>query len=274
MKALPLAALLLALPLAPRCAAEPTTAELIQQVGEARRNDSVLIRARLTVEDSAAEQRSAIQFRLRGRTDGEVTRRLYQILWPRPKLGQALYLERTGTGPFTGFLFAPPDKVTPLTPELLAGPFLESDLSLEDLSEDFWQWTESTLAGTETVNNEACTIVDLRPPAGQPGRYARIRVWIAPAKALPLRLEKFDAADHLVKRFLFRKPVQRDGLWVPTVTVVQTPGSTRETVIELSRGERDVEIPLTEFTLDGIKEFAARAAQEAEQAPPARRGGK
>jgi hypothetical protein len=252
--------------------AMPGAAELVLQVAANRRAESILIRARLLVTDSATEGRSAIQFLLRGRTDGEVTRRLYQVLWPTPRLGQALYLERDGDGPLGGFLFEPPDKITPLSPELLRSPFLDSDLSIEDLSDDFWQWPAPTLAGTETVNGEPCAIIDLRPPAGRPYSYGRVRAWISTAKTLPLRLEKFDASERLVKRFTFRKLVQRDGIWAPATTVVQAPGSSRETLVELSRGERDASIPLAELSVDAIKQFAARAAQEAQEAAAARRG--
>ena len=140
--------------------------------------------------------------------------------------------------------------------------------------EDFWQWPAPTIAGTETIDLEEFVIIDLRQPDPPAGGCARVRVWIAPARLLPLRIEKYDESDRLVRRFLFRKPIQRDGLWVPTVTVVQPPGSTRETVIELSRGARDVAIFLSEFTPAAIQEFAARATLEAEAEARVRRGGK
>jgi hypothetical protein len=256
----------------PARASDPVAGELVRKVVDARKSASVTIRGRLVVADSSTDRRSSVQFRMRGRRDGELGRRLYQVLWPASRFGQALYFERTDGGAVSGFLFEPPDRVTPLTPELLAGPFLDSDLSIDDLAEDFLQWPAQTIGGEETVNGEPCTIVESRPPADRPGGCSLIRSWISPDKLLPLRIEKFDREGSLAKRFVFRKLVQRDQIWTPAITVVQTPGSTRETTLEISRGDRDVDLPLEEFSLENIKKFAQRTAQESDEASAARRG--
>jgi hypothetical protein len=260
------------LPLAPGEASEMTVAELVSRIGALQRNENVVVRARLVVADSGPAQRSSVQFQMKGRRDGDVTWRLYQILWPTARLGQALCFSRTDAGVVSGFLFEPPDKVTPLTPALLAGPFLDSDLSLEDLTEDFWQWPAPTLDGTVAESGEFCAVVDLRPPAERAGSYGRVRAWISLAKNLQLRVEKFDREGRLAKRFVFSKLAERNGLWAPRATEVQVPGTSRKTTIEISRGERVADLPPAEFTLEGIRQFAARAAQEAAEASAVGRG--
>ncbi len=132
-------------------------------------------------------------------------------------------------------------------------PYLDSDLTIEDLAEDFWQWPSQKISGEETINGEVCQILDSRPPDGARSAYSVIRSWISPEKLVPLRIEKFGRDRRLAKRFTVQKTTRRDGIWVPITTVVQSPESTRLTTLELSRGDRDVEIPLEEFSLERIK---------------------
>ncbi len=132
-------------------------------------------------------------------------------------------------------------------------PYLDSDLTIEDLAEDFWQWPSQKISGEETINGEVCKILDSRPPDSAKSAYSVIRSWISPEKLVPLRIEKFGRDMRLAKRFTVQKTTRRDGIWVPITTIVQSPESTRLTTLELSRGDRDVEIPLEEFSLERIK---------------------
>jgi hypothetical protein len=193
-------------------------------------------------------------------------------LWPPARRGQGLCLETAGGGAASGFLFEPPDKVTPLTPALLAGRYLDSDLSIGDLTEDFWHWPGPIVSGTETVDREACTVLDFRPPAEPGAAGSLVRVWLVPAKMIPVRVEKFARDGRLVRRFIFEKAVQRDGTWTPTAMTVQAPGSATETTLGISRGKRDVEIPLEEFTVESVQRFAKALEQEA--AEEAKRSGR
>ena len=59
------------------------------------------------------------------------------------------------------------------------------------------------------------------------------------------------------KEFLIQKIVQNQKFWFPMVTIIQKPGGTRQTLFEISRGDRDVEVPLSDFSLDEIKKTAA-----------------
>ena len=70
---------------------------------------------------------------------------------------------------------------------------------------------------------------------------------------MALRIEKFGRDERLAKRFTVQKTTRHEGVWVPVITVVQSPGSSRQTTLEFSRGDRDVEIPVEEFSLDRIR---------------------
>jgi len=241
------------------CGADLTVEELIHKLLEARNSQAVLIRAKLTVTDTASGLRNAVQILAKERRDGEVTHFLYQILWPPARKGETLCLEKSGAGGVTGFFFEPPDKVTPFAPRLFSRAYLDSDLSVEDLTEDFWEWPSQKITGEALLNGEACRIVDSSPPAGLQTSYSLIRTWVSPAKALPLRIEKFGRDGRLAKRFVVSKVSQHHKIWLPLVTLIEGPGQTRQTLFEISRGERPAEIPLSDFSLETIKKRARPA---------------
>jgi len=254
-------------PLAPLRAADLAAETLVAKLRAAQPTTGVLIRTRLVGAEKAGERPVVTQLRVQGRRDGTATRWRFQALWPAGRRGQAVCFEKPAAGAVTGFWFEPPEKITPLTPEMLAGPFFASDLCIEDLAEDFWDWPGPVVSGEETIGAEKCPMLDFHPPAdGAASTVSLVRVWISPAKTIPVRIEKLGGEGRVLKRFVFQKPVQRDGVWTPTMMVVQIPGSASETTLEISRGDRDVEIPLAEFSPEAVQHFARALEQEAAEA--------
>src|SRR5204863_3947989 len=121
-------------------AEELTAEQLVAKVVEARKTSGFRIRAKLIHTTPGSETRDARQLLIKGRRDGEATKVLYQILWPTTVMGQTLVIEQSAQHKTTGFLFEPPNKVTALTPQLMTQPFFGSDLTIEDVAEDFWHW--------------------------------------------------------------------------------------------------------------------------------------
>jgi len=253
-----LAAVLL-LAMGPLFAADPATEEFVGKVLETQNTAGAVIRGKLSVEDPSPDRAVAVQIRIRLRRDPNVTRLLYQVLWPATRKGEALYLERSVPGAITGFSFMPPDKTSPVNAAALARAYLDSDLTVEDLAEDFLHWPSQKISGEETIGTDVCKILDSRPPASAQSTYSLVRTWISAERLVPLRIEKF-RDGRPAKRFTIQKTTRHEGIWVPVVTSVQSAGQSRETILELSRGERDVEIPLEEFTLDRIRQLAPTAA--------------
>ena len=259
-----LAFVIFAIQLAAVRGADSAAEELLGRMLDAQSTRGAMFRAKLVVTDTATNEHRAAQLRVKVRRDDDCTRLLYLVLWPRPYQGQALYFERTRDGTVTGFLFEPPDQVTPLTPALLSRSYLDSDLNLEDLAEDFWRWPSPAISGEETVKGDLCKIIELRPPPGLKTPCSLVRAWISTRKAAPLRLEKFGSDGSLSKRFVVEKVVRQDKVWAPVTTTVQVPNRTQETTLEISNGNRDIEIPLEEFSLEAIR----KSAQSLNQEPP------
>jgi hypothetical protein len=238
-------------------AADAETRALVQRLLETQRTNGFILRTKLTVSDTAIEARRVAQIRVKSRREPDVTRLLYEVLWPAADKGNVLSLERSATGSLKGFHLAPGNEIAPITTAALQTRYLDSDLTVEDLIEDFWQWPDATAAGEEQVERELCKIINLRPPSGARSSYSLVRAWISIEKTVPMRIVKFDRSGK-PKEFAVQKIMRKDDLWVPVVTRIQTPGSSRHTLFEISGGERDVDIPPQDFSLEKLKRAAAQ----------------
>jgi len=242
-------------------AADQAADDLISKMLASQATRGAVIRAKLSVEDSSSKRRTAAQIRIRLRHDVNVTRLLYQVLWPEPHKGEAVYLERTAAGEISGFIFTPPEKVTTINGSTLQNACLDSDLTIEDLAEGFLLWPSQRITGEEMMGGELCKIVESRPPPSAKSAYTLVRSWISPEKLLPVRIDKTGGDERSTKRFTIQKTARFEGVWVPVITVVQGVEKSRQTLLELSRGDRDVEIPAKEFTLESIKGLSPSAPQ-------------
>jgi len=234
-------------------AADRDAEDLIAKMLESQNVRGAVVRAKLTIEDDSSDHKSSAQIRIRMRRDAEMTRMLFQVLWPDTHKGEAVCIERGARGVTGGFIFQPPDKVTPLTAANMSRTYLDSDLTIEDLADEFWHWPSQKITGEETIRGDVCKIVESRLPGGTKSGYSLVRSWISPEKLLPMRMDKFGRDERLAKRVTVQKTTRHDGIWAPMTTFVQSAGKTRVTTLEISRGERDVEIPVEEFSLQRIR---------------------
>jgi len=234
-----------------------TAKALVDRVLETRAVSSgFVLRAKLSVSDSVSGTREAAQIRIKGSRSDQGMRLLYQVLWPPAHKGETLYLESSDDGGVTGYLFAPTDKTQPVTPSLLGTPFLESDLTIEDLAGDFWHWPKPFLTGKEIVRGIPCMVVELRAPPESRSSYSKIRAWISYEKSLPMQLLKFGRDGNPLNRIVVTKLARNGELWAPVITSVQAVRQTRETTLELSGGDYGIDIPASDFSLEEIKKFA------------------
>jgi hypothetical protein len=233
----------------------PTAGELIAKVVGARQTIGYRVRARLVRTTTATGQRESMQLLIKGRRDGEVSKVLYQILWPAALAGQTLVIEKTAGRTTSVWLFTPPDKTTDLTQERAGEPFFGSDLSVEDLAEEFWSWPSQEMVGEETVGQHLCKVIDSHPDAGTKTGTLLVRTWIAPDLALPLRIEKFGKDGKFSKRITAEKITkQTNNRWTAANLIVEPADGRTRTTLEGSRADLDLEVPIEDFTVERIKE--------------------
>jgi len=230
---------------------------LVARILDAQHVRGFVIRAKLSVSESGSDSQKAAQLRIKCRRDETGMRLLYQVLWPSAEKGSALYLEKLGKKNLAGFLFTPPDKIEQIGPDALGTAYRDSDLSIEDLLDDFWSWPDPKAGNQEQAGRDNCLIVNLRPPADAKSNYSLVRAWVSEEKAVSMRLLKFNRQGQAAKEFLVQKIVQSQKFWFPMLTIIEKPGAARQTTFEISRGDRDVEVPVSDFSLEEIKKGAA-----------------
>jgi hypothetical protein len=235
-------------------AADPAADQLIAKVLQSQKTSGFRIRARLVRSTPGSDIQEVKQLLIRGRRHGEESQVLYQVLWPTAAMGQALLVDKAPGREIGGLLFEPPDKHARLTPQRLVQPLFGSDLTLEDVAEDFWSWPSQKLAGDETVERHPCKILESRPAAGAAGSYSLVKSWIATDITLPLRVEKYGRDGRLMKRFKAELILKQGPTrWAAGRLVVDLPDGHSRTMLEASKSVRDLDIPADQFTLESIR---------------------
>jgi Outer membrane lipoprotein-sorting protein len=75
-----------------------------------------------------------------------------------------------------------------------------TDVTYEDLALKFLYWPNPQLLGTETITAGNCWKLELRAPGNQ-SQYARVVVWVHKNSGALMRLEGYNSAGQLAKRF-------------------------------------------------------------------------
>jgi hypothetical protein len=195
-----------------------------------------------------------MQIQIKARRSGNNAELVYQVLWPKEHKGESVLLRKSG-GSESGTLFTPPSTSRPLDASQMSGAFFGSDLSYEDLLDDFFGWPQQALTGTDTVDRVPCQILESKPGKGG-SSYTSVRTWIDTRRMVPLRIEKYGAGGKLVRRFDTTRVANDDkGRPVPANFSVQGPGG-GTTQLDGSKIHHDQPFKDDEFTPEGIKTTA------------------
>ena len=251
------AAVVLALAIASSGAARTaeSAADLMAKVVARQQTTGFTMRARLIIQPAGTGKPPVtLQIRAIGKQDANRGRVLYQALWPDAVKGRAVVVERTNVQPIQGFFFTPPDTMTPITPADLTEAVLDSDLTVEDLAEQFQFWPNPVFAGKDKVGGGDCRLVESRPPAGTRSSYQVVRSCVSVSKLLILRVEKIGADGRVVKRFTVKKTARAEnGHITPRVLEIHNLERGSTTTVDISRGERDISVATAEFSLARLK---------------------
>ena len=218
------------------------------------------IRARISTQDPAGRLSTPVNLRVLGRADATGTHVLYQALWPADIAGYAVAIARPPrAGASDGFLLEPPGRVTPLDASLRARGFLDTDLLIDDLVEDFWRWPLQQYSGDATVNGVACAVLESRAAATPVLPIPLVKSWITKTRDVPVRIEKYGADGRLARRIVFVRAGRkgRDEA-TPARLVVEPAHGRSSTTVEFFASERDVDVPASLFALEQLKRAAAR----------------
>jgi hypothetical protein len=232
--------------------------ELAKRVLQKQSTSGFLIRARAVVGENPDDPAlsSVLQVRIVGRREKSTSQVLYQILWPTSRKGTSLVLELGPQSKISGFLFVPPDRITPITDSLLTAPFAGTAMTIEDLAENYWHWPSQRIVGQGRAGERRCTILESRAPQETPSAYTTVRSCIA--RNAPLWVEKFTADNHLVKRITFEiSSREQTGQASRLAMVVEGNAKSQHTRVEFLKSERNIKISPDEFSVERLKSLIA-----------------
>ena len=244
----------LALPFSIRAAesASPMSAgEMASRLSAIRQDGASFVRLRMEINGAKKE---TLQIQIKQRRTKGASEVVYQVLWPKERKGESVLLRKTGDRAASGSVFTPPNTLRAIGD--LKEPLLGSDLSYEDIVEDFFSWNRQALAGTETVDGVNCQILESKPGKGEHSIYGSVRSWIDTRRLVPLRVEKYSGSGQLLRRIDTTRVVSDAGHHIPANLTVRGARQGSSTELDGSRIKHDVNYTDRDFTAEGIREVA------------------
>lgn len=238
--------------------AVPSAQELAARLTANLQDGSALIRLKLEINQPSGGPKTTLQLQVKSRRTKTTTDIVYQVLWPKDRKGESFLLRKTADRAPTGSIFTLPDSLQPITSSQMKDGIFGSDLSYEDLLENFFEWQHQAIVGTETVDRVPCQIMESKPGKGDRSPYAKVRSWIDIKRMVPMRVEKHLASGQLARRIDTTRVSKDDtDRPVPSSLTVQRPGQNSITELEGSNSRHDVVYSDSDFTPEALRKLAS-----------------
>jgi hypothetical protein len=224
--------------------------ELASKLSAVQEDGSAYIRLKMEINGPKKE---TLQIQIKQRRTKGTAEVVYQILFPKERKGESVLLRRSGNRFTNGTLFLPPGTLRPITD--VKDALLGSDLSYEDVIENFFAWEQQSIVGTETVQNVPCQILESKPGKGGNAIYGSVKSWIDPERLVPLRVEKYSSSGQLLRRIETTRVVSDGDHHIPADLVVRGAHGDSSTAVDGSRIKHDVKYNDNDFTPEGLKDL-------------------
>ena len=228
-----------------------TASDLASRLSALRQNGVSYVRVRMEIRRAAKE---TLQLQIKERRTTNSSEVVYQVLYPKERKGESVLLRKVGNRRADGSVFVPPDTLRPI--DDLKESLLGSDLSYEDVIDNFFAWDQQALVGTEKVDGVNCMILESKPGKGEHSIYGSVRSWIDARRLVPLRVEKYTNSGQLLRRIDTIDVVDDAGHQIPATLVVSGARGDSSTRLAGSRIRHDVTYADRDFTVEGLKEIA------------------
>jgi len=226
--------------------ADDSASDLAAKLGALQQNGSTVVRLKMEVQGAA---KSTLQLQIKQRRTRAATEIVYQVLWPKERAGEAVLLRKMGDQSASGAIFIPPSTVHNLDSSQMKDALLGSDLTYDDVVENFFLWKQQAIVGTETVNRVSCEILESKPGRDQHSSYGSVRTWVDRRRDVPLRVEKYSSSGKLVRRIETTRVVTNDNKQaVPANLTVNGPRQGSVTEVNGSSVKHGVSFSAREFT--------------------------
>jgi outer membrane lipoprotein-sorting protein len=213
------------------------------------------VRLRMEIKGSSGSSKGVLQLQMKQRRSNAKADLVCQVLWPQDEKGQGVLL-RQADGRLSGTLFSPPDKVQSLSESQLKDSFFGTDLSYEDLVEDFFAWENQSIVGNEPINGVNCVILESKPGKGQTSEYTSVRTWVDTRRNVALRVEKYFSSGSVGRRIDTTRVATDDrGHAIPANLTVRGPRGDTVTEVDGSRIRHDVSFSDSDLSAEGLKQI-------------------
>mgnify|MGYP001260872886 CR=1 FL=1 len=228
-----------------------SASELAAKMSALQKDGSALVKLKLDTGGSTT------QVQIKQRRGGSSTELVYQVLWPKDRMGEGVLLRKSG-GSFSGATRTLPDTIKNLDAGQLKDPLLGSALSYADVVENFFDWDQQTIVGTEVVDRATCQILESKPGKSDRSPYAAVRTWVDTRRLVPLKVEKYVSGGQPARRITTTRVVTDDmGRHIPANLTIQNLQSGVTTELDGSRLKHGVTFTDQDFTAEGIKNVSA-----------------
>jgi hypothetical protein len=246
-----LAAMVAASSFAAESAAPLSASQLASELSALRQDGASYIRLRMEIRGAKAE---TLQLQIKQRLTKSSSEVMYQVLFPKERKGEGVLLKRAGKGSASGSSYIPPNTVRAIGD--LNQPLFGSDLSYEDVIDNFYAWSQQAIVGTEDLEGVSCQILESKPGKGDRSSYGSVRSWIDVRRMVPLRVEKYSESGKVVRHIDTTRVVADAGHHIPADLSVHGPRQGSVTVLDGSRIKHDVNYTEAELGVEGLKEIA------------------
>ena len=107
-------------------------------------------------------------------------------------------------------------------------PVRGTTITYEDLSMRFLYWPNAKVVDDAAILVQDSWEVEIRPPAGTVTQYSKVNAWFSKADNAMMKMEAYDAAGNVVRRFTARSAMKRDGnYYLKTMEIVGPDGKLR-----------------------------------------------
>ena len=231
----------------------PMTADsLASRLSVLRQNGTSYVRLRMEIQAATKE---TLQLQIKERRTQHSYEIVYQVLYPKERKGESVFLHKLGTHPASGSVFVPPDTLRPI--DALTEPLFGSDLSYADIVEDFFAWGQQAIVGNEKVDGVNCPILESKPGKDERSIYGSVRSWIDVRRLVPLRVEKYARSGQLLRRIDTIDVIANAGRQIPATLVISGARGESSTRLAGSRLRQDVSYTDRDFTIEGLREIAS-----------------
>lgn len=217
-----------------------------------RQDPSTYVRLRMEIKPTAGAP-TVLQVQIKERRTAANTDLVYQVLWPKERKGESVLLRKAGNRSASGATFVPPDAPKTFDSSKLKDALLGSDLSYEDVVDDFFAWDQQAITGNETINRVPCVVLESKPGKNEHSSYASVRTWVDSKRLVPMRIEKYNSSGQLLRRIETTDVVKDGGRYIPAKLLVQNPRRDSVTELDGSRIKHDVGYTDQDFSAEGLK---------------------